>query len=1011
MGKKKKQSRPAPSPVYIGMPPPAEFAKTLLAEMEKGSLFPPGTTVTDVSAYLNAGSTPVPLGSIESATLPRDTGAFDMLPFWPGQPLLPAPIGPVRDDGSRRPGIRRYEYPVGWNLFYSGQPAIPFQTLRDAADVVDLVRRCIELRKSEMTRLNWDITFHDRALEAAADDIAAGGATSNPTATTAQMDLERQMQAKQSLVAKYRGDIAKARAFWETPDRLNNLSFSEWLVTFLEEYFVIDAATVYPHMALNGDLHSIEVIDGSTIKPLLDTRGATPQPPAPAYQQILYGFPRGEWLMSPPDAADGAYSADELIYRPRHRRAFTPYGHSPVEKSLVSAGLWLNRQEWLRTEYSDSSIPTMFIKVPDTVTWTPEQLRQYELIVNETLSGQTAERLKLRFLPPGLDPHEMNRFTDMYKPEFDLFLVRLVCSHFDVMPSELGFTPSKGLGGKGHSEGEENSEYRHGILPLARWLEDVFSDISHRYLGTPKDLVFKFSGLETEDEKLQAEIDQILLSTGINTVDEIRARRGLPLYGQQLTNSPILVAQTINVLTDAAQAEQKEQADQKRQDAKDVAEARASQPPPVPGQPQPPMAGRPAAANQPPRSPAEKAARGELEAFKRFLGRPPDLEHRAFRWDHIDLALGAGLETLARTQGVPAARSAVDRLLKHGGVEGGDVTDHANSIPHLADSVAFNIAHGRRHMDEAFEKTEKLLDRVVDDAQFAGEYQALQAAKPTAIKESVGKASARGSRARGTAKTTKLHAYGVTLTNHYAPLIARALRGSHNPRRIVAALRARGLVKQTHDEHDLQAAIRAILGTSTTDPAVLEELYRDAWLAGMMGGRQAAGLPGDYWDTWQPGSFDAAAAVLGMDPIFPGAGLQTLLANSGVVIRSIDQTLQDRLGQLIADSLAKGDPPKVLERAIDDELGGRADLIARTETNRAQTGAALDTYAEMGITGKQFLTAEDDLVDEDCQANEDQGAIPIDDEFDNGDPPVHPACRCVLIPAEEDFPARPPEEG
>ena len=56
-----------------------------------------------------------------------------------------------------------------------------------------------------------------------------------------------------------------------------------------EDMLVIDAATVYPRYARGGSLYSLDVIDGATIKPLIGEDGRAPEPPDPAYQQILKG--------------------------------------------------------------------------------------------------------------------------------------------------------------------------------------------------------------------------------------------------------------------------------------------------------------------------------------------------------------------------------------------------------------------------------------------------------------------------------------------------------------------------------------------------------------------------------------------------------------------------------------------------------------------------------------------------------------------------------------------------
>jgi hypothetical protein len=57
---------------------------------------------------------------------------------------------------------------------------------------------------------------------------------------------------------------------------------------------VIDAATIYPRYARGGALYSLDIIDGATIKPLIGEDGRAPEPPDPAYQQILKGVPAAD---------------------------------------------------------------------------------------------------------------------------------------------------------------------------------------------------------------------------------------------------------------------------------------------------------------------------------------------------------------------------------------------------------------------------------------------------------------------------------------------------------------------------------------------------------------------------------------------------------------------------------------------------------------------------------------------------------------------------------------------
>lgn len=86
----------------------------------------------------------------------------------------------------------------------------------------------------------------------------------------------------------------------------------------------------------------------------------------------------------------------------------------------------------------------------------------------------------------------------------------------------------------------------------------------------------------------------------------------------------------------------------------------------------------------------------------------------------------------------------------------------------------------------------------------------------------------------------------------------------------------------------------------------------------------------------------------------------------------------------------------------------RAEMIARTETATADVQGNMELYREADDNGikilKQWITAGDDLVSEDCAMNGDSDPIELDDVFPSGasEPPEHPNCRCDILPVIED---------
>ena len=271
--------------------------------------------------------------------LPRPTDAFQAGAFGPFSPIYPMAIDQP-PDGAERAMPRRLPYQVGWNLPI-GQPGTEgvkladFQTLRSLANVYSVARSCIQLLKSEIRGLEWDIT---------------------PT-----KDAAKAMRGDHKAMVDFGERRAKAVAFFKNPDPEYG-SWSSWLDTLLEDFFAIDALSVYLRPTwgkgkgvLGSDLTALELIAGDTIRPLFDLHGSRPRPPAPAYQQFLWGVPRVDLmqLITQADLTDelkagqvAEYRGDQLLYLPYTRQTVSPYGLPPIERALVPIMAGLGKQQY-----------------------------------------------------------------------------------------------------------------------------------------------------------------------------------------------------------------------------------------------------------------------------------------------------------------------------------------------------------------------------------------------------------------------------------------------------------------------------------------------------------------------------------------------------------------------------------------------------------------------------------------------------------------------------------------
>lgn len=188
----------------------------------------------------------------------------------------------------------------------------------------------------------------------------------------------------------------------------------------------------------------------------------------------------------------------------------------------------------------------------------------------------------------------------------------------------------------------------------------------------------------------------------------------------------------------------------------------------------------------------------------------------------------------------------------------------------------------------------------------------------------------------------------------------------------------------------------------------LARLYADGWTLGTQVSRyqiaravgvnkaapsraQLSSALRTNWAKWTPGNQAAANLVS------PPNGLKRLLDGRGIKIQDLSTTTLNRIGTALAEGLRSGATRESIADDISYILGddSRALTIAGTEMRAATVQASRDLYADSGVEQVQWLVA--DPCD-DCQENLDQSPIGLDEEWINGDPPVHPNCMCDIAP-------------
>ena len=249
--------------------------------------------------------------------------------------------------------------------------------------------------------------------------------------------------------------IDKALELLARPDRRR--SFGDWLRMLLEDMLVIDAATIYPRFARSGALYALDIVDGATIKPLIGEDGRAPEPPDPAYQQVLHGVP----------AAD--FSADELLYLPRNLRAHKALRHEPGRADRA------HHQHRAEARRGDARLLPRRLLARRLRHRCPrngpaDQIRQFQDYFDALMSGNSPRRRMLKFMPADFRLIETRQ--PPLKDQYDEWLARVICYAFSVPAS-----PFVSQVNRATSETMRLQATQEGLVPLKSWVKSALDQV------------------------------------------------------------------------------------------------------------------------------------------------------------------------------------------------------------------------------------------------------------------------------------------------------------------------------------------------------------------------------------------------------------------------------------------------------------------------------------------------------------------------------------------------------
>lgn len=938
-------------------------------------------------AMARAGKPVGPLARIVQGIRYMISGAGPDVWMSPNQPLVPL---------QQQTEGRQFDFQVGRNLTRNelgeGAAADGWQ-LRALADNHDVTRLAIETRKDQLVGLKFKIAHEDESKDVTDDK-----------------------------------DVVAIQEKLRYPD--NRTPWQQWLRMLIEEVLVTDAATIYPRMTLGGDLWGLELMDGLTIKNLIDSTGRRPVPPEPAYQQWLKGIPASE------------YTLDTLIYSPRNPRVWKVLGFSPVAQIMMTVNIALRRQISQLEYFTAGNIPEVLLSTPSS--WSPKVLKEAQDYWDQLMDGVQAYKRRAKMIPGEMKPTVIKE--NPVKDEFDEWLARVVCYCFSLPPTAFVKQQNRAT-----AESAQDVALQEGLAPLMTWVKDIMDMILAKYFKRP-DLRFLWADSKSLAADLQAKIDDMNLKNGSTTLDQVRASRGDDPYPKGLGARPLIYTATGVIPLDTAIL----QADQPPQPIPPALggpggepnaapdDTNAAKPAPKPGDPATPAA-KPATKDPKDETKPAPAAAKKLAKVKRL--RPglkqvrvvkltPQIEHALKKTaasvaeqlgKMLKLGYGKNFGGEAYARGAEVLAIAQAQLQKAVGDDKPAIAikapDFVNGvdIPYVAGiskdgkTIYFDRRLPKRMKTKSgwifdprdyiavHELVEYLLiqdGHGYDDGPNSAHYLATHAehaavaaagGDPAEYEESLQVveeacyAAAEAGEMTDIPEDLARYPYGgdaAKLLDEAKKFAKAAADSGTSPaqiKRVNAAVNALEFSEFGILSDDLAFAIK-----DTADDAGFQALIEvgvdDEGITKLANSRAEA-----YAEK-------RSAELISKD------------ADGGELV----EATRDMIRTTVLSAVESGASNENLKQSLVDSYAfspKRAALIARTELKDADSQGALAGYKVSGVVQKKsWQTSNNENCCDICQANADAGDIDIDDDFPSGDdaPTAHPACECVLIPVVEE---------
>jgi phage portal protein BeeE len=248
-------------------------------------------------------------------------------------------------------------------------------------------------------------------------------------------------------------------------------------------------------------------VDGSTIRMKADWDG---QATSPRYVQATgrYG-PQGQIVLND----------DELCYIRLNPRTHTPFGLGRLEVAFETISEFLGAHRYA-ARLASNSVVQYALWLQDLPPAQHERLIRWW---QDEIEG--TGRVPILSVESKPEVLRFGQGTDSdLRLAWQEFLLRVIADAFDLPPFFLGVEHDVN-----RSTAAELTDvaFRQAIVPTARlFAEHLSRDAIGKKLGW-SDLEFVFTDVDAKNERDEAEIQEILLRSGVLTVNEVRRMRGL----------------------------------------------------------------------------------------------------------------------------------------------------------------------------------------------------------------------------------------------------------------------------------------------------------------------------------------------------------------------------------------------------------------------------------------------------------------------------------------------------